>query len=109
MLPVHFLSNVILVNILGLTLIQIPRCCRKGRSFLRYTGIGAIFVSLTMLIVGMVTAHIAYVSDETVGYILCLFAIVGGILWAVAAIQMCVLGTECNAGGSDVELAEQQE
>ena len=109
MLPVHFLSNVILVNVLGLILIQIPRCCRRGRSFFRYTGIGAIFVSLTMLIVGMITAHIAYVSDETVGYILCPFAIVGGILWAIAAIQMCVLGTECNAEGSDVEMAEQQE
>jgi len=108
-LPVYFVSNVIVANILGLILTQIPRCCQRGRSFFTTTGMGAIGVSLTMVVVGMMTAHLAYVSHQTIGYILCPFAIVGGILWAVAAIQMCVLGSECNAGGSDVEMAEQQE
>ena len=108
-LSVYFVSDVIVANILGLILILIPWCSRRGRSFFRYTGIGAMFVSLTVLVVGMITAHIAYVSDETKGYILCPFAIVGGILWAIAAVQMCVLGAECNGGGSDVEMPEQQE
>ena len=67
------------------------------------------FVSLTVLVIGLITAHLAYIFDETKGYILCPFAVVGGILWAIAAIQMCVIGSECNAGESDVEMAEQQE
>ena len=102
----------LVINIIGLVLFQIPWCCRKGRCFLYTAGGFAVFLSLGMLALGITMVFYFYVP------LICAFAVVGGILWAVAATLIFVYvgsyaeseqAQQPNNNNADVELVEQQQ
>jgi len=99
----------LVINIIGLVLFQIPWCCRKGRCFLYTAGGFAVFLSLGMLALGITMVFYFYVP------LICAFAVVGGILWAVAATLIFVYvgsyaeseqAQQPNNNNADVELVD---
>ena len=79
------LPLVLIINIVGLVLFQIPWCCRQRRCFLFTAGCFAAFLSLSMLTITIVTALESSIYFSVEGWIAFAFGVVGAILWTVAA------------------------
>ena len=99
----------LVINIAGLVMFQIPWCCRQTRCFLYTAGGLAVFLSLGMLVLGITMVSYFYVT------LTCAFAVVGGILWAVAAtLTFVYVGSyaeseqaqQPNNNNADVELVD---
>lgn len=113
-----FCSIVLIMNIVGLVLFQIPWCCRKGCCFLNGAAGVAVFLSVSMLVISIYAALVFDNSFLPLGYIIGTLGAVGAILWAVAATQMFVFvrsgrhaewEKEHNERASDVGVAEQSD
>ena len=81
---------VLVINIVGLVLFQIPWCCRQGRCFLFTAGCFAVFLSLSTLIITIFAAVECSIYFSVEGWIAFAFGLVGAILWTVAASLMFV-------------------